>query len=449
MAPALASPRSSGSLSIDGDARPGQKITVRGTGFADHELVRFRWDDEAVNWIDPVETTRDGKFTLKLRLPGSTEPGTYELRAFEHPSRDGDRASRRAAVIDIDVLDAELATPFPLDAPKPTQQPIATQAPTSEPGPTLAPTGQPDPTATASQAVTPSPTASASPSGAAHGPVAGAGDPRVTCEGYPEPRVFLETQDWWEPIPVLNTLGHVHLGMCFPVGQTVSGVVEFDLRVILHDNKGTLARVKLQDDNSDEQLLLFPNVTPPDGGLREFWFEEDIDTTDMPDGLRTFRWYADVDHVNGNTQTARMQLPLNVQNGGGGGAASAGEWRFMNWYRVASPDRDWGYVGPVFDQIPLTPVSGTWQVDVNCAVNGGGNSPAISRSLAHIDPSFHAMPPNPGTTILDVEGAHNGTLEVDTTGLANGPHKLAVRCQQVDGEELHEGVGVIPFVVEN
>ncbi|MGH2380066.1 MAG: hypothetical protein ACRDG7_02460 [Candidatus Limnocylindria bacterium] len=448
MVPALASHRWNGSLSLDGEARPGERVTVRGTGFADRDRVRFRWDDESVSWIDPVETNRNGDFVVKFKLPASIEPGVYELAAVKDAGRDIGRDSKRTAVLDVTVLAGESAAVIPSETPQPTEKPDPTQAPTEEPAPALAPTEAPDPTATA----TPSPTASPTPTAATQGTTAGHADPRVNCEGYPEPRVFLETQDWWEPIPVLNTLGHVHLGMCFPVGQTVSGIVEFDLRVILHDNKGTLSRVKQQDDKSDEHLLLFPDLTPPDGGLREFWFEGDIDTSAMADGMRTFRWYADVEHVNGNTQTARMQLPLNVQNGGGGGgegAESAGEWRFMNWYRVASPNRDWGYVGPVIDQIPLTAVSGTWQVEINCAVNGDGNSPGIHRSLAHIDPAFHAMPPDPGTTVLDVEGAHNGTVDIDTTGLANGPHKLAVRCQQVDGEELHEGVGVIPFVVEN
>ena len=443
MVPALAAPRWNGSLSLDAEARPGERVIVRGTGFADEERVHFRWDEEAVSWIDPIRTRGDGDFVVRFKLPASVEPGVHELTAIEDRGRDDDRDSRRTAILEVIVETGEPAA-IPDDTPQPTERPTPTQAPTDEPAPVVVPTEAPTATAT------PAPTATATPAPVAHGVTAGPTDPRVTCEGYPEPRVFLETQDWWDPIPVLNTLGHVHLGMCFPVGQTVSGIVEFDLRVLLHDNKGTLARVKEQDDKSEEHMLLFPNITPPDGGLREYWFEADINTGDMADGLRTFRWYADVEHVNGNTQTARMQLPLNVRNASGGGDdPSAGELRFMNWYRVASPSRDWGYVGPVIDQIPLTPISGTWQVEINCSVNGDGNSPGIHRSLAHIDPSFHAMPPNPGTTVLDVEGAHNGTLDIDTTALANGPHKLAVRCQQVDGEELHEGVGVIPFVVEN
>jgi hypothetical protein len=393
--------------------------------------------------MDAVETNGDGEFSSRIKLPASITPGVYRLTASEESDRDEDDSSDRTAVLRITVLAPEVASPSPTETPSQSPEPLPTPVATEAPLPTETASLEPTPTGTPALEV-PAPTAMPS-----HPPT-GETDSRVTCEGYPEPRVFLETQDWWNPIPELNTLGHVHLGMCFPVGQTVSGIVDFDLRVLMHDNKGTLARVKQQDDSSKEHLLLFPNITPPDGGLQEFWFEGDIDTTDMPDGVRTFRWYADIDHTNGNTQTARMQLPLNVQNGGGGGGGeSVGEWRFMNWYRVASPERDWGYVGPVIDEIPLSPVSGTWEVGINCAVNGDGNSPKISRSLAHIDPAFHAVPPDTGTTVLDVDGAQNGPVAIDTTGLTNGAHRLTVRCQQVDGDELHEGVAVIPFVVEN
>ena len=272
------------------------------------------------------------------------------------------------------------------------------------------------------------------------------GDPRLTCAGYPEPRVFLESQAHWSPIPNLGTLGHVHVGTCFPLAQTVSGIVQFDIRVVLFENKGTLTRVKMQDDASNEHVLLTPNITPPDGGERIFWFKVSVDTRNMADGVRQFRWYADVLHTNGNTQTARSSWPLDVENGkaDAGVTGSALEVRFLNWYRVASPARNWGYIGPTVTGMPLSPVSGSFDIDVNCSLNGDADSPDITGSIVHIDPNFHQG--SDGRIIYNGQPL-SGRLTVNTAGLAPGLHKLSIRCQQLDGEERHEGIGVLPFTV--
>src|SRR4051794_21487387 len=51
----------------------------------------------------------------------------------------------------------------------------------------------------------------------------------VTCEGYPEKRVYLEAQSWWEAQPGppghpgTGQQGHIHVGTCFPLYQKLSG----------------------------------------------------------------------------------------------------------------------------------------------------------------------------------------------------------------------------------
>ena len=39
--------------------------------------------------------------------------------------------------------------------------------------------------------------------------------------------------------------GHIHVGTCFPHAQKIAGVVRFDVRVIMHNNPGTLTHVNI------------------------------------------------------------------------------------------------------------------------------------------------------------------------------------------------------------
>jgi hypothetical protein len=233
--------------------------------------------------------------------------------------------------------------------------------------------------------------------------------------------------------------------MCFPLYQTVSGKVTFDVRVVMYQNKGTWIRLKGQDDASDTFYIEKPNIAPPDGGERIFWREVTVDTTQLADGIRSFRWYADVLHVNGNTQTARANWSLEVQNGEADKDA-ANAVRFMNWYRDASPVRDWGYIGPAVASIPLSPVDTTLKLNAKCSLNGTSRSPAIDRAIVNLDPNFHH---GMAGTVVYSGPPLNGDLAVETSQLAEGPHKLSIRCIQEDGDEMHEGIGVVPFVVDH
>ena len=85
-----------------------------------------------------------------------------------------------------------------------------------------------------------------------------------TCEGYPEPRVFVEAQGWWvqEPGDNGDHFGHIHVGTCFPLFQTVRGTVGFDLKFQLHDNPGQLFRVSpfLCTDQTNNDCYNVPRV---------------------------------------------------------------------------------------------------------------------------------------------------------------------------------------------
>lgn len=226
--------------------------------------------------------------------------------------------------------------------------------------------------------------------------------------------------------------------MCFPLGQTVSGVVTFDVRVLLHDNLGTLVLLKEQDDKSKEHVLLKLNETPVNGGQHVYWYRVQIDTRNMPDGLRQWRWYARVEHSNGNLQTARSSWPLDVENGttDSNVTGAAAKTKFENWYQVASPQRDWGYMGPIISPAPIP--AGSPSVNVKCTVNGDSNSPALDATFIHVNPDFHAG--NPGRIVYSGPPL-NGNITIPN--LVAGD-KVVVRCQQIDGDETHEGIAVVP-----
>jgi hypothetical protein len=78
---------------------------------------------------------------------------------------------------------------------------------------------------------------------------------------YPEPRIFLENQAWWQPtVSGTENHGHIHTAACFPRTTyadgspvKVSGAMPVAIRTVLHDNPGLLryARVHLTTDKSN------------------------------------------------------------------------------------------------------------------------------------------------------------------------------------------------------
>lgn len=287
-------------------------------------------------------------------------------------------------------------------------------------------------------------------------PAGPAPDP-VTCAGYPEPRVFIESQDWWDPIPELGGLGHIHSGACWPLAQTLTGMVHVDLRVVFHNNHGTLLRVTVEDVGPDTQLLrINVNYTPPSGQDSTLWVPLDFDSRGMLDGQRLLRIHTVLEHANGNLEDARPVIPVIVDNGKRD--ANMSKYKWINpsaWYKEIepSPDVDWGYLGPQMSlaTFPTAPVSGVWSPRLKAVLNGKtSGAPAISRSEVFIDPDFHNG--SEGIVVSRTSGALDGTLPIDTValGLTNGLHRLVfVVTQDGPAGERHSAVGSYPFTVNN
>jgi hypothetical protein len=270
-----------------------------------------------------------------------------------------------------------------------------------------------------------------------------------TCTGYPERRAFVESQDWWSPIPALGGMGHIHMGMCWPIGRIVGGRVRFDVKVTFHHNKGRLILIKLQDDRSVTLRKVKPNYSPPVGGTATYWKTFFVDTRLVPDGVRMFRWYARIRHGNGNEETARAGWPLNVENGKLDRNGTAwGQYQGSGWYKQARSGLDWGYqTAFITGGIPVNPVGGVWRPRVKFSCNGCNR---VSSWFATVDPNFHAG--DRGWTVRNGKGGGwGGNLAIDTRRLSNGPHRLVLvsSSRRINPVRRHSGVLVVPFTVRN
>jgi hypothetical protein len=267
----------------------------------------------------------------------------------------------------------------------------------------------------------------------------------VTCEGYPEPRVFLEGQDWWQPtLSGSEDFGHVHAGACFPrthlpdgTPNVVTGRVRLDVRVVMHENPGVLrfVRVHLTDRSANH------HVARVDIGERcivdgprwdrsmhgcVWWVPVEFDTTAAAyDGFQEVRLSANVRQVETDDamfSSSGWQLYL-----GNGNPVRHYRANSDGTPREFTEGRGW-YEGANYtnarlgSRIPYV-VSGVWEPEVRLAAGSGGV--AVQRSFAAVDPDFHHGVE--GKVLLDRPGPYSGRLRIDTTELSDGPHRLYLR----------------------
>lgn len=289
---------------------------------------------------------------------------------------------------------------------------------------------------------------------------AGANAPAAdACSTYAEPRVFLESQSWWRQMPGSSgtDFGHVHSGTCFPYLQKVSGVVPFDVVTKLHDNPGTLTRVDVQAFNNAYGAKNLASVRPnfvcqtadctvthrlrPDTRVLAY------------DGLTEFRIRSHVREPDGNVSLATDGWLAYVRNGKpvrDTRYLAPGQSEGRGWYGRSGTD-GFGYINArMRTRLPSGPVSGIWRPEVE-TLRGSGPSRPIARTLVTVDPDFHAIPEKRGFVQVDQPGAFRGFLAIDTTRLANGPHKLVViaSADHPDLGSVQSGVVVLPFTVWN
>jgi hypothetical protein len=270
----------------------------------------------------------------------------------------------------------------------------------------------------------------------------------LTCAGYPEPRVFLESQAWWRTTPGKTgpDHGHVHIGTCFPYAQKLSGNVNFDIRVILHDNPGTanFLRVQIAGDFGDiapVQFRISQTCTVP--GTCTFWYHVTVDTTKSPyDGRQEFRFAVKVAEPDGTTMFPSTGWQAYLNNG-----KPVNDYRSSDltigygWYTGT------GYANAQLDsKLPMAPVSGLWSFKVS--LRPGASGIPVTHHVVLLDANLHAN--IPGTVLVEGSGAWSGTITLDTRTLPNGLHHLLLRSDaDAAAGSTNSGVLVFPFTVQN
>jgi hypothetical protein len=271
-------------------------------------------------------------------------------------------------------------------------------------------------------------------------PAAQAAPDPLSCTGYPEWRTFIEGQSWWvdsqNPFPGQ----HVHLGTCFPLHQTVSGKVHFDLRVMAHNVPGAIKKIAVQvfGNGSIQSKAVDLNCTTVDC---TWWVPFDLDTTKMSyNGRWEFRLRAIIPNTpNGNQQYNSTRWHATINNPGkpwkdtsnpiSRSPGGAGWYTGIGYMNV--------YCGPDGYDFVRRPLSGV--VKLTCRFDK-------DTAFASIDGNFHAG--NPGQVVLNSTGGSK-TMTIDTTQLANGKHRLFLRTDRKIASGTGSGAQALTFEVQN
>lgn len=261
----------------------------------------------------------------------------------------------------------------------------------------------------------------------------------------------LASQDWWTPIAGLGGEGHIHVEYKFPLGQTIGGTVTLPFDFVLHHNRGAGRDFRIHDDTGKEcyrRNIAVPTDAMGDGKVH---LDVVLDTNCFADGLRDIVFSWRIQQADGNLQIVRGQAPVRIENG-----KTDNNWKpnfFLGggWYKENNPSRDWGYIHAILYSAPPTAaVHGTWSPVVQYTRKARAAIVQNSEAFATLDPDFHVG--NQGTMLeRSTSASSKHTLNIDTTRLTNGPHKLVMAsCAAIPAEgKRHCGLLVIPFVVQN
>ncbi len=290
------------------------------------------------------------------------------------------------------------------------------------------------------------------------------------------PRWFLESQVWWRnPGQEYSKQGHIHLGTCFPHMETVQGTLTFDVIIKTHNfsHPLTFLRVVIFESGTSQgcpsgvstTCYTFPTPQSCPVGQSDCTFRVrvDIPTTESTyNGMREFRFSVFADMPGGKEiyQSTGWRAVINNP----GRPISDYDTRDMlearGWHTDTLYTNARIYInGDPNNPNPLKqPVSGLWKIKTR--FYPGSNSAAVTEYEIRIDANIHLGTPD---YVVDV-GSHGSdpvadlTATIDTTKLANGPHKLFLRAgarkvdTATDPDTLigtNSGVLVIPFTVQN
>jgi hypothetical protein len=291
-------------------------------------------------------------------------------------------------------------------------------------------------------------------------------DPAPNCIGepadhpavaYPEPRVFLEAQGWWDDrdddgqVARFGDSEHLHVGVCFPLQQTVGGTVRLDLRILGHNlPAGSVIRNTRFHDASGQlyEDLRYERTVAAGEIDAVVWRTLDWNSTEAPDGRREIRFLTFVDRPDGAEIHASTGWCVNFQNGKTDSNQSSCDRRLTEgrgWYdcmeyKISRFD-EWTYpYAGVPAWQPLTiPMTGQ-----DGAPFGGGGDDVVTHHWLRVDPAFHSDVL--GTLIFEHAGAHRAeSVTIPGTVMAPGVRRLFLMterdglCTQISSGTVFSG----------
>jgi hypothetical protein len=253
-----------------------------------------------------------------------------------------------------------------------------------------------------------------------------------------------------------NNFGHVHIGSCIPERESISSAtIPVDVRVILHNNPGTIEYVGVvvkgtSQEDTIAKLSFDPTFVGASDATLTRWVHYDLPTSAFDSsGLQEIRYRVFVDEPNtSDSMNSSINYQTTILNGKSKDDVTREPYlRFKGWYTGA------GYCESAYrsDLTPLpdTAVSGAWSPALRLVWHGDSSDRPVTHDAVRLDPDFHAVPPVEGTVLRDADGPWEGKQTVDTTMLPNGTHRLHLKADCDDPRATNSGVGVIAFNVAN
>lgn len=246
--------------------------------------------------------------------------------------------------------------------------------------------------------------------------------PTSCSTGYAEPRILLDSQAWWTRTSGPG-FGHVHTMLCWPVRQTVRGVVPLDIQLTMHDDPGgKLTGIVVQIGSDGSYVAAKRTFNPPLTCADTCVWQVHLDANTSnfgANGWNEFRIRPKVVESDGKIKIGSTSYQAYIDNPG----------KPIKNYRPADffQGKGW-YSGVAYAQarttspLPFGPIGGNWTLAFAC----DSSQIAVSGCTVMVDPDLHAVPPDPGTVLFQRSGAYKGSLVIDTTRFANGVHKVVI-----------------------
>jgi hypothetical protein len=273
-------------------------------------------------------------------------------------------------------------------------------------------------------------------------------------ESYPEPRVFLESQGWWGErkadgtVPRYGNAEHIHVGMCFPLRQTVSDTVTLKVRVQGHRLKrnSVIRSTTLHDpatggpDGIGLATINWDYTNLVDNGSFDSTRTVKIPTKQrLPDGLREFRNLTRLARSDGDEIHASSGWCWKINNTTQPDTADSGTcdnnanytqgrgWYSCFEYKIAEV-RNWAAAGAPEKLYPWNGIPAGQNYSISIGARDGAG-PLDNKTFdgweVRLDPNFHAG--DKGYLVKSGSTPATGvTATIPGDSLTPGLHKLVI-----------------------